>query len=144
MIGVSEAGECVVEKKNVLVCTSAGELGLDVSCDVLITEFTYVERLQQRLGRLNRWGECQQAYGYILKVNEAPTDADDEAGKKEQALNATLDYLRSLPIADGWTDMSGFALYQHPAPAAAFGPLPKSQWGRSCVRSTASCSIHPP
>jgi len=116
----------VVEKKNMLVCTSAGELGLDVSCDFLITEFTYVERLQQRLGRLNRWGECQQAYGYILKVNEAPTDTDDKAGEKEQALNATLDYLRSLPTADGWTDMSGFALYQHPAPAAAFGPPPKS------------------
>jgi CRISPR-associated endonuclease/helicase Cas3 len=64
------------EKKSVLVCTSAGELGIDVSSDVLITDFTYIERLQQRLGRLNRWGEREQAHGYILKINEEPTDAD--------------------------------------------------------------------
>jgi len=43
--------------KHVLICTSAGEVGLDISSDVMITEIASAERLQQRLGRLNRWNE---------------------------------------------------------------------------------------
>jgi CRISPR-associated endonuclease/helicase Cas3 len=58
------------DRNPVLVCTSAGEVGLDISADFLITEFTNIERLLQRLGRLNRWGECPKAYGYILKPED--------------------------------------------------------------------------
>jgi CRISPR-associated endonuclease/helicase Cas3 len=113
------------EKQSVLVCTSAGEVGLDVSCDILITEFTYLERLLQRLGRLNRWGECSTAYGYVLKVAKKRAEGEKDS-ENRRALTATLDYLESLPAHDGWFDVSGYALYQNPAPEAAFSRPPKS------------------
>jgi CRISPR-associated endonuclease/helicase Cas3 len=80
------------EKQSVLICTSAGEVGLDVSCNILITEFTYVERLLQRLGRLNRWGECSTAYGYVLKVAKKKAEVEKDSDNR-RALTATLDYL---------------------------------------------------
>jgi len=111
--------------QSVLVCTSAGEVGLDVSCDILITEFTYLERLLQRLGRLNRWGECSTAYGYVLKVAKKKSE-DEKESEKSRAFTATFNYLESLPTREGWTDVSGYALYHHPAPEAAFSRPPKS------------------
>ena len=113
------------EKQSVLICTSAGEVGLDVSCDILITVFTYLERLLQRLGRLNRWGECSTAHGYVLKVVEKKR-IETAKGERSQALDATLDYLRTLPNCDGWIGVSGYALYQNPAPEGAFSRSPKS------------------
>jgi len=113
------------ETPSVLICTSAGEVGLDVSCDILITEFTSLERLLQRLGRLNRWGECSTAYGYVLKVANKKAE-DEKDSDNRRALIATLDYLESLPARDGWTDVSGYALYKNPAPEAAFSRPPKS------------------
>ena len=42
-----------------LICTSAGETGVDMSCDLMITDFVAAERLIQRFGRLNRFGRLR-------------------------------------------------------------------------------------
>jgi CRISPR-associated endonuclease/helicase Cas3 len=113
------------EKKSILVCTSAGEVGLDISADFLITEFTFLERLLQRLGRLNRWGECGKAHGYVLMVIDTE-EKSKRTESQQEALNATLSYLEALPQQDGWIDVSGHTLYQNPATEVAFSPVPDS------------------
>jgi CRISPR-associated helicase Cas3 len=112
-----------VTGKHVLVCTAAGELGLDVSCDVMITEFTFIDRLLQRLGRLNRWNEVQDARGFILRTVQEEEDKDSP---KQVALDATLAYLNSLPTVAGGIDVSNYTVYCNPTPQAAFSPTPRS------------------
>lgn len=104
--------EAHIEGKHILICTSAGEVGLNVSSDFLISEFTYADRLAQRLGRLNRWAECEHSYAYVI----AP-----ELEEEDTELKTTLAYFKSL---NG--DVSGQSLYDHPIPAEAFSPKPTS------------------
>ena len=112
-----------VTGKHVLVCTSAGELGLDVSCDVMITEFTFIDRLLQRLGRLNRWNEVQDARGFILRVVKEEEDKDSS---RQVALDTTLSYLNSLATVAGGIDVSNYRVYCNPTPQEAFSPTPRS------------------
>lgn len=116
------------DRKPVLVCTSAGEVGLDVSADFLITEFTSIERLLQRLGRLNRWGECPKACGYILKVEDKANQKTNQPKEspKQDSYKATEEYLLSLPHKGKWFDVSGGTLYKYPAPEEGFSLPPKS------------------
>jgi CRISPR-associated endonuclease/helicase Cas3 len=108
------------EKKHVLICTSAGEVGLDVSCDFLISEVACAERLAQRFGRCNRWAECDAAYVYVVKP--PVKEKDDKTSQKQQAVAATLDYLAGLK-----SNVSTGNLYQNPIPASAFSPVPASR-----------------
>lgn len=117
--------------KPVLVCTSAGEVGLDISADFLITEFTNIERLMQRLGRMNRWGKCPKAYGYILKTEEKPRQTRENRQQtsrnaQQVSCDTTEEYLRSLPRKGKWIDVSGATLYKNPPSAHAFSLLPRS------------------
>ena len=67
-----------------LVATSAGEVGVNISCDHLITELDTADHLLQRFGRLNRFGEAEGTATVVV-------------GKKvSEAEQATLRYLRSL------------------------------------------------
>ena len=68
-----------------LVATSAGEVGINLTCDRLITGLREADHLLQRFGRLNRFGETE---GEAHVVYSPP--------KKQDRLSATLDYLRSL------------------------------------------------
>lgn len=49
----------------VVVATQCIEAGYDVSFDRLISEFAPVQALIQRLGRLNRYGECKQTEALV-------------------------------------------------------------------------------
>lgn len=104
--------------KHVLIATSAGEVGLDISCDFLITEVAPAERLAQRLGRSNRWSECDEASVYIVNPAKEKKEAEKLRGG-QAAITATVDYLKTL---DG--DVSTGNLYRHPIPAEAFSPVP--------------------
>jgi CRISPR-associated endonuclease/helicase Cas3 len=106
--------------KHVLIATSAGEVGLDVSCEVLITEVATAERLAQRFGRCNRWSECEQAYVYV--VNSAAQKKDgEEQSRRQSAIVETIAYLKELD--DDGIDVSTGNLYHHPIPAEAFSPV---------------------
>ena len=104
--------------KHVLIATSAGEVGLDVSCEFLITEVAAAERLAQRFGRCNRWSECNEAFVYIVTPVKEKKE-DEELSGRQAAIAATLDYIKTL---DG--DVSTGNLYGHPIPAGAFNPMP--------------------
>jgi CRISPR-associated endonuclease/helicase Cas3 len=113
--GVSDSG------KHVLIATSAGEVGLDISCEFLITEVAAAERLAQRFGRCNRWSECPKALIYV--VNSAkPKKDDEEQSRRQSAVTETLAYLKRLD--DDGIDVSTGNLYRHPIPVEAFSPVP--------------------
>ncbi|HXK61540.1 MAG TPA: type I-U CRISPR-associated helicase/endonuclease Cas3, partial [Acidobacteriota bacterium] len=49
----------VVEGTVYLVCTSAGEVGVDISADHMVCDLTTFESMVQRFGRVNRFGSRQ-------------------------------------------------------------------------------------
>ena len=111
-------------EKHILICTSAGEVGLEVSCEFMITESATGERLAQRFGRCNRWNECEQAHVYVVDPTKQGEE-DRELSGKQSAIKATIQYLKSL--ADhGWVDVSTGNLYRNPLPAETFSPVPAS------------------
>jgi CRISPR-associated endonuclease/helicase Cas3 len=84
-----------------LVATSAGEVGINISSDQLITSLDTLDHLLQRFGRLNRFGETQ-GVAYLIS-------SDKE--KNERKL-AALDFLhKHLPSANGAYNISPEALF---------------------------------
>lgn len=72
-----------------IVATSAGEVGIDLSADRLITDLDTADHLLQRFGRMNRFGETAGvAYVFYSDVQLK--------GEKNENLKATVDYLHSL------------------------------------------------
>jgi len=118
-----------------LVATSAGEVGIDLSADHLVTDLPPFDALAQRLGRVNRYGEGDaevHVYCETLKqppkakadgdeADEADDDgeADEKAGKQkdeyQHARFFTRELLGELPMrSDGRRDASSFALRSLP------------------------------
>lgn len=60
-----------------LVCTSAGEVGVDIDADHAICDLVPWERMVQRLGRVNRRGKFSE--GSLIDVYPALSDKDKEA-----------------------------------------------------------------
>ncbi len=77
-----------------LVCTAAGEVGIDISADHMVCDLTSFERMTQRLGRVNRFGAGE---ANIDIVHEARGDKKKENEPNEQARWKTLDLLKELP-----------------------------------------------
>jgi CRISPR-associated endonuclease/helicase Cas3 len=53
-----------------IVATSAGEVGIDLTCSRLITDATYAPSLVQRFGRCNRFAECEAAQIYVITCDK--------------------------------------------------------------------------
>ena len=79
-----------------LVATSAAEVGVNLTCERLVTGLVESDRLVQRFGRLNRFGGLS---GEAHVVYAPP---------KEERLVATLRYLRSLG-----GDISCHSIWEH-------------------------------
>ena len=124
-----------------LVATSAGEVGIDLSADHLVTDLPPFDALAQRLGRVNRYGEGDAAvHVYCEKLKEPPKaraggeagdEEDDEPGKRkdeyDHARFFTLALLGELSVReDGRHDASPWALraLPHDARVAASTPRP--------------------
>jgi len=89
------------EKTVYLVCTSAGEVGVDISADHMVCDLTPLDSMMQRLGRVNRRGE---GAAEVDLVYEADPDPKKESEAFEKARWKTLGILRKLPdceSADG-------------------------------------------
>ncbi len=105
-----------------LVCTSAGEVGVDLSADHLVCDLTPFDSMAQRLGRVNRFGEGD---AQVEVVHASPPK---ESGDFEQACARTLALLQKLPErADRRRDASPAALSELPADERreAFTPRPR-------------------
>lgn len=77
-----------------LICTSAGEVGVDISADHLVCDLTPLDSMAQRLGRVNRYGEGDARVDVVY----APAKKDDTP--LEKARTKTLGVLDRLPTVD--------------------------------------------
>ncbi|MSU78426.1 MAG: type I-U CRISPR-associated helicase/endonuclease Cas3 [Gemmataceae bacterium] len=98
-----------------LICTSAGEVGVNISADHLVCDLSTFESMAQRFGRVNRFGERTDTRIDIVHSTTFEDDAYDMARCK------TLDLLKKLngdgsPAALGRLDAA--------ERAAAFAPAP--------------------
>jgi CRISPR-associated endonuclease/helicase Cas3 len=90
-----------------LVATSAAEVGVNLTCERLVTGLVESDRLIQRFGRLNRFGTTK---GEAHMVYAPP---------KEDRLLATLEYLQSLG-----GDISCHNVWEHQPPEDACSERP--------------------
>jgi len=126
-----------------LVCTSAGEVGVNLSADHLVCDLTPFDSMAQRFGRVNRFGKGDARVDVIIDIPdqeavgaEPPAEADsadagysaDEQSTYDAARGQTAKLLRSLPLRpDGRRDASPAALESLPDDLrhAAFSPVPR-------------------
>lgn len=117
----------VIDGTVYLVSTSAGEVGVNMSADRLISDLTSFESFAQRLGRVNRFGEGD-AEVELIAANSI-IEKDDESLKPfELSMKRTWSVLKQLPVGDnGRMDGSSEALSELPTKlvAEAFSPPPK-------------------
>jgi CRISPR-associated endonuclease/helicase Cas3 len=109
-----------------LVCTSAGEVGVDISADHLICDLTPFDSMAQRFGRVNRFGKGDARIDLIY-VTVAENAQTAEESPFDQARERTLALLQQLPEReDGRRDASPKALRDLPLSdqQAAFTPEP--------------------
>lgn len=97
-----------------LVATSAGEVGVNISGERLVTMLTESDHLLQRLGRLNRFGDQD---GEPHRIGEAhvvyvPAKDPEKDGLLPQV--KTLEYLRKSTAAEGGHLVSCRCLHEHP------------------------------
>ncbi|MFW6107026.1 MAG: type I-U CRISPR-associated helicase/endonuclease Cas3, partial [bacterium] len=99
-----------------LICTSAGEVGVNLSADHIICDLSTFESMVQRLGRVNRFGAREDT-----RVDVVYPEKFSDKDKLAPARKATLDLLKEL---NG--DASPWALDQLDAAACqvAFAPEP--------------------
>ena len=83
-----------------LICTSAGEVGIDISADHMVCDLSPLDSMTQRLGRVNRRGEG------VAEIDVVYPNASDNRGKEtsfDKARQKTLELLQRLP-ASKWSD----------------------------------------
>ena len=106
-----------------LVCTAAGEVGVDISADHLVSDLTPFDSMAQRLGRVNRYGTGDAMIDVVCESEPDKKKADDAY---EQARWKTLELLQTLPPVGDRRDASPKAIGDLPADRkmAAFSPTP--------------------
>lgn len=128
----------------ILVATSAGEVGVNISADDLVCDLSTYESMAQRFGRVNRFGKSGDStiivvypmdFSHTKKIGDAEKavaegkkDAEKQLQKAKEsfalsiAIEKTLELLRKLG-----GDASPASLEQLPAAerAAGFSPTPK-------------------
>lgn len=79
------------EKTVYLVCTSAGEVGVNISADHLVCDLSTFESMAQRFGRVNRFGKCGNTEIHVIHPTEI-----DEKNAYDSRRKKTLELLREL------------------------------------------------
>jgi hypothetical protein len=102
-----------------LVATAAAEVGINFDADHAVCDLVTLERMVQRFGRVNRFGD---GTGTIRVVQEQHTEQTSSSEA------ATLRVLQSLPETAAGFDAASGALSQiftsHPEACIAFAPRP--------------------
>ncbi|MGE0159834.1 MAG: type I-U CRISPR-associated helicase/endonuclease Cas3 [Gemmatimonadales bacterium] len=123
-----------------LVATSAGEVGIDLSADHLVTDLAPFDALAQRLGRVNRYGERDAEVHVFCETLKPPPstkaaaeddeeEADKSGTRKEEYDHARF-FTRALldelpPRDDGHRDASPSALRALPRDARLDASTPQ-------------------
>jgi CRISPR-associated endonuclease/helicase Cas3 len=113
-----------------LVCTSAGEVGIDMSADHMVCDLTPFDSMAQRLGRVNRFGHGSANVEVICVSSSSHDGQQAQPGSQyEGACLRTKQLLYLLPQeADGRLNASPAALAGLPSASVreAFTPEPES------------------
>ncbi|MFO0947026.1 MAG: type I-U CRISPR-associated helicase/endonuclease Cas3 [Planctomycetota bacterium] len=89
-------------KTRFLIATSAGEVGVDIDADHMVSDLVTWERMIQRLGRVNRrGGDGRIAKVVIVMAQESRSKNDDADAEFETALKRPFN---DLPLVDNWND----------------------------------------
>ncbi|HEX8295304.1 MAG TPA: type I-U CRISPR-associated helicase/endonuclease Cas3, partial [Chthoniobacteraceae bacterium] len=100
-----------------LVCTSAGEVGVNLSADHLVCDLSTFDSMAQRFGRVNRFGERPDTE--VDVVHSAKFEKDNE---RDQRRAKTLELLRGL---NGSASPNALRAIATDLRQAAFAPPPK-------------------
>ncbi len=103
-----------------LVCTSAGEVGVNISADHLICDLTTFESMAQRFGRVNRFGTFNDCEVHVF--HPGPNDWDDKSPLTIPR-QRTLELLRELERA-GSVNPKALSELSAVARSAAFATIP--------------------
>src|SRR5262249_11532822 len=79
------------EETTYLVCTSAGEVGVNISADHLVCDLTTFDSMAQRFGRVNRFGDCDDTRIDVVHPKEFDEKKDLDVRRQK-----TLELLRML------------------------------------------------
>ncbi len=103
-----------------LVCTSAGEVGVDISADHMVCDLTPFDGMAQRFGRVNRFGtgDAKIDVVYVENNGNASGDSDKSPPPFEKARQRTLALLKKLQQRDD---------RRHDASPAALNDLPLAE-----------------
>ena len=74
-----------------LVCTSAGEVGVNISADHLVCDLSTFESMAQRFGRVNRFGEHNDTEIHVVHPTKFDPEDDYDSRRK-----LTYDLLKEL------------------------------------------------
>jgi CRISPR-associated endonuclease/helicase Cas3 len=114
------------DKTVYLVCTSAGEVGVNISADHMVCDLSTFESMAQRFGRVNRFGSGQDTEIHLVYPTEFNKDKPYELARER-----TLGLLKLLPpvvpyMPGEWFQASPSALGELDPTArqAAFAPTP--------------------
>ena len=99
-----------------LICTSAGEVGVNISGDHLICDLSTFESMAQRFGRVNRFGDREDTQIDVVYPIEF-----DQSDEFELRLEKTLDLLRHL---NGSASSNSLCRLDAGSRLAAFAPPP--------------------
>lgn len=111
-----------------LVCTSAGEVGVDISADHMVCDLTPFDSMAQRFGRVNRYGKGDARID-IVSPTTSKKDENEDISLFDNACELTFSLLQKLPTnKNGLQDASPAALRDLPREErlSAFTPEPTS------------------
>jgi CRISPR-associated endonuclease/helicase Cas3 len=101
-----------------LVCTSAGEVGVNISADHLVCDLTPFDSMAQRLGRVNRFGKFNECEVHVFVP---PDSAWDDKHPLTEPRKKTLALLHKL---NGQASPKALIDLPQDERTAAFTPLP--------------------
>lgn len=99
-----------------LVCTSAGEVGVNISADHLVCDLSTFESMAQRFGRVNRFGDCPNTEIHVYHPTKF--DAEKEPEVRRERTLALLKQLNKNASPSALGDLDAAARL------AAFSPQP--------------------
>lgn len=93
-----------------LICTSAGEVGVDISADHMVCDLTTLDGMAQRFGRVNRRGEGRAEIDLVYETDPNPKPPSPAFEAARWRTKAALERLTACDWIDDRFDASPAAL----------------------------------
>lgn len=127
-----------VDESIYFVCTSAGEVGIDIDADHMVCDMSSMDSLIQRLGRVNRRGgqQAQVDIVYEEEKNPTPITVTRDILKSWGEFNGSPDELRNL--LSNLTDTERESAFSSAAEPPPLDDIILDEWSMTSVRDIPS------